>query len=113
MSHHHQDIGQFFLTTNAQKASVEFIRRLKKETVGKKALEEKCRIQVTCLEVFSIVGSWFLVPCRQLVCSWFMVVGALLVTIDWCLALLPVKILNTLTLPSREEMLLFPRIHSN
>lgn len=27
------------------KASVEFIRRLKKETVGKKALEEKCRIQ--------------------------------------------------------------------
>jgi len=27
------------------KASVEFIRRLKKDTVGKKALEEKCRIQ--------------------------------------------------------------------
>jgi len=27
------------------KASVEFIRRLKKETVGKRALEEKCRIQ--------------------------------------------------------------------
>ena len=98
-----------FLTINAQKASVEFIRRLKKETVGKKALEEKCRIQVRA----AIVGSWFLAPCRPLVCSWFMVVGALLVTIDWCLALLPVKILNTLTLPSREEMLLFPRIHSN
>ena len=35
-----------FLSITAQKASVEFIRRLKKETVGKKALEEKCRIQV-------------------------------------------------------------------
>ena len=86
---------------------MEFIRRLKKETVGKKALEEKCRIQVRA----AIVGSWFLAPCRQLVCSWFMVVGALLVKYviggQFLLpvALLPVEFLNMLALPSREEML--------